>query len=239
MNIPGANTYRKELYKDWAPLLSFGSGISSDDRYGHDGWLGFPYNAPKARTMGLRYKDPTGNVVAHKVAFRSSYDTYDSQAGYTMAVKYDPAKLTTIWYRYRMVDGILLPFTELPELRVLSLREHVTHFGHLDLSPCAKFSHLDISTHWSKESFSGGSCDQITFHPDAPLKFVYLSGCVIPTSVVDACLTQCYNHRDTPAPEGIQDSRSFQSQRVSWSAGLQYMVDELKNNYGWGGFGFY
>lgn len=137
-----------------------------------------------------------------------------------------------------MVDGILQPFSDMPELRVLSLREHNTNFGHLDLSGNPKFSHLDTSTHWSKESWSGGRIDSITFHPDAPLKLVYLSGCKIPTAVVDTCLTQCYIHRNTPAPDGIEQTNSFLSQRVGWSSSLQYMVDELKAM-GWGGFTFY
>lgn len=237
MNSVMANIHRQKKY-DWTPLLSFGGGITRSTT--SDGWHGSPYGAPESRTMGLRYKDPQAAVQSHQIAFRNDiYDTYDTQAGWTMDVKYDVSRLTSIWYRYRYVNGILQPFTNMPNLRVISLREHNTHFGHLDLFPCAKFSHLDTSTHWSTESYLGGSIDQITFHPNAPLKFVYISGCKIPTSVVDACLTQCYNHRNTPAPDGIQNTRQFQSQRVGWSPGLQYMVDELKNNYGWTGFGFY
>ena len=231
------NTFRLEKHK-CVPLLSFGGGKTRDTT--SDGWHGSPYGAPGSRTMGLQFTDPNGVVQAHQVAFRGDvYQTYDTQAGWKMGIKFDLSRLTSIWYRYRWVNGFLQPFSAMPNLRVLSIREHNTHFGHLDLSGNPKFSHLDVSTHFSTRSYLGGSISQITFHPDAPLKFVYLSDCVVPVSVVDACLTQCYNMRNVPAPDGIQQTNSFTSQRVKYSPGLQYMVDELKNNYGWVGFGSY
>ena len=236
MNTVMANIHRQKKY-DWTPLLSFGGGLTQDKRDGYDGWFN-SYNVPDVRTMGLRYKDTNGIIKDYEVANRTSYTSYDTQAGWTIDLKYDLAKLTGIYYKYRTVNSILQPFSSMPELRVMSLREHNTNFGHLDLSGNSKFSHLDVSTHWSTESWLGGSIDQITFHPDAPLKMVYISGCKIPTAVVDTCLTQCYNHRNIPAPDGVENTNSFLSQRVSWSPELQYMVDALKAM-GWSGFSFY
>lgn len=231
-------THQDKKY-NWVPLLSFGGGVSTANRIGFDGWLNTAYNVTRTRTLGLRYKNELAAIVAHKVANRSSYDTFDSLVDYTMDIKYDPAKLTSIWYRYRRVNGVLQAFSDMPELRVFSIREHMTDFGFLDLSGNPKFSHLDVSTHFSTEPELGGSIDSISFHVDAPLKFVYLSGCVVPVSVVDACLTKCYDMRDIAAPDGIEETKKFQSQRVAYSPGLQYMVDELVNNYGWTGFGAY
>jgi hypothetical protein len=237
MNTVAKNIYRQEKH-NWTPLLSFGGGISRSNRYNYDGWHD-GFNVPRMRTMGMRFLDPNGVVQGHKVAKRNAYDSFETNNNWTMHLKYDISKLTGIYYRYRSVNGFLQPFSAMPELRVISIREHKTDFGHLDLSGNPKFSHLDVSTHYSTESYLGGSINQITFHPDAPLKYVYLSGCKVTREVVDKCLIQCYNHRDTPAPDGIQQNNSFLSQRVSWSASLQYMVDELKNNYGWSGFAFY
>jgi len=237
MNQGLINTHR-QIKNKWTPLLSFGGGLSQSSRAGFDGWHD-GYGVPNMRTMGMRYKDSNNVIQSYKVAKRTSYDSYDTKIGWTMELKYDLSKITGIFYRYRTVDGFLQPFSAMPQLRLISIREHNTHFGTLDLSQNSKFSHLDVSTHWATESYLGGSINQIIFHPDAPLKYVYLSGCVIPTSVVDACLTQCYIHRNTIAPDGIQQTNSFNSQRVGYSPSLQYMVDDLMTNYGWGGFGSY
>lgn len=265
MNTTEQNIYRLKKH-DWTPLLKFGGGQS---RAGQSaGWHNNnPYDNPNTRTLGVRYLDPSQVIQQYDVAFRGNYTNYSpTDNNWTMDVKYDVSRLSSIWYRYRYVNQIIPPLTSMPELAIISLRDHMVPFGDMDLSNCSKFTHLELSSHFSIEGDiingqrAGGSANSITFHPNANLKFVYISGCDIPQSFVDACLIQCYNQRNNIATYGytipsssIPSTRidegydpawnrynnSFLSQRVSWSASLQYMVDELINDYGWTGFAFY
>lgn len=221
MNTAAQNIYRFEKH-EWTPLLSFGSGRT---RTVSDGWHSYPYSCPFIRTMGVRYKDATGTVVNNQVAYRrdSTYVTYNTQAGYVCEIKHPPSAVIAIWYRYANVDQILVPMSQMPNLRILSFREHMINFGNLDLSAQSKFSHFEIS--------KGGSITSVTFHPDAPLKFAYLdSG--YPVQVKDAVLTQAYNHRNTALDFAATNTKQLIGM-TGYSASLQYMVDDLVNNYGW------
>lgn len=221
MNISGVNILRKEIYPEWIPLLSFGAGRT---RTNADGLHYYPYNCPYIRTLGIRWKDNLGNVVKYDVGYRrnNTYNKYDTQAGYTFDIKFDPKKLTAIWYRYSNVNAILVDTSIMAELRLLSFREHMINFGNLDLSGSSKFSHLEIS--------NGGSISTVTFHPDAPVKMCYLDG-GYPLAVKDACLTQAYNHRNNP----LDFDPGYSNRLIGilgFSADLQYMADELINM-GW------
>ncbi len=221
MGVTGDNILKKEIYPNWIPLLSFGAGRT---RTTSDGLHYYPYNCPYVRTLGIRWKNDLGEVVKNDVGYRrnNTYNKYNTQGGYTFEIKFDPTKLTAIWYRYSNVDAILVDTSIMEKLRLLSFREHMINFGDLDLSSSSKFSHLEIS--------SGGSITSVTFHPDAPLKMCYLdSG--YPQAVKDACLTQAYNNRNT----ALDFASTLTNNLINisgYSAGLQYMADELIN-LGW------
>lgn len=216
MNITGVNILKKEIYPQWIPLLSFGAGRT---RTNADGLHYYPYSCPYIRTLGIRWKDNLGNVVKHDVGYRrnNTYNKYNTQGGYTFDIKFDPKKLTAIWYRYSNVDAILVDTAIMEDLRLLSFREHMINFGDLNLSNSPKFSHLEIS--------SGGSINSVTFHADAPLKMCYLDG-GYPVAVKDACLTQAYNHRNTDL-DFVSSFKKSLGGISGHSAELQYMADEL------------
>lgn len=225
MNTGAKNIYRQKK-NSWTPLLKFGGART---RTTADGWHSFPYNSPSLRTLGVRWKDASGNVLDNSVAYRNdgTYQTHATQLNYTCEINYDPSKVVAIWYRYAYVNEILYPLNSMPDLRILSFRGSAINFGALDLSNCPKFSHLEISN----ADGLANTIASVTFHPNANLKFSYLAG-AYPQAVKDAVLTQAYNHRNTPDIAGMIEQRKLIS-ISGYSASLQYMVDELIATYGW------
>lgn len=220
------NIYRLEKYK-WVDFLSF---AGTRTRGTATGWHYEPYAISGLRTLGVRWLDASRDVGGNDIAYRgtvngSVYADYNTFAGYVCQIKFDPSKLVAIWYRYARIDAILVPFTEMPMLKVLSMRGNSVSLGNCDLSNCPNFSHFEISSADGEYN----SISSVTFHPDAPLKFAYLDSS-FPQQVKDACLTQAYNHRNVSVQTNYGDRLIGIS---GYSASLQYMVDELVNNYGW------
>lgn len=181
MNKLTISVYRQPKH-DWTPLLRFGNGRT---RTSSDGWHSYPYNTPRLRTMGARLKNSVGTILENKVFHTGVYGWFNNQTGDILEIKYDPTKITSLWYRYSNVSEILFDLNTATNLEVISLREHMVNFGNLQIPNLSKLRKFDIS--------KGGSIDDVSFHPNALIDLFYLGGTLTATPAIDSIILHAFN----------------------------------------------